>query len=74
MDWTDDTRIVGLSDFVKDETLLLTLNGESFSGKWDYVIRNNQFIINISQVPEPAACAAVFGVLALALAAYRRRK
>ena len=74
MDWTDETKVVGLSEFVKDETLFLSLNGENFSGEWDYVIENNQFIINFAQVPEPAACAAVFGILALAIAAYRRRK
>ncbi len=30
--------------------------------------------IYIAPIPEPATCAAIFGALALALAAYRRRK
>ena len=74
MDWTDETKVVGLSEFVKDETLFLSLNGEKFSGEWDYAIDNNKFIINISQVPEPAAYAITFGILAFVLAARRRRK
>ena len=44
--------------------------------KWDLVaLENEQYkLTNFREIPEPAACAAIFGALALALAAYRRRK
>ena len=69
----DDSRIAGLNNFVKDETLSLTVNGEKFNGAWDYAIKGNDLSISIN-VPEPATYAAIFGALALAFAAYRRRK
>ena len=69
----DDSRIAGLNNFVKDETLFLTVNGEKFNGAWDYAIKANELSISIN-VPEPATYAAIFGALALAFAAYRRRK
>lgn len=69
----DDSRIAGLNNFVKDETLFLTVNGEKFNGAWDYAIKGNELSISIN-VPEPATYAAIFGALALAFAAYRRRK
>ena len=55
------------------ENFLLSLNGELFDGEWDYYMEGNSFEIRM-QVPEPAACAAILGALALAFAAYRRRK
>ena len=69
----DDSRIAGLNNFVKDETLFLTVNGEKFNGAWDYAIKGNELSISIN-VPEPATYAAIFGALVLAFAAYRRRK
>ena len=69
----DDSCIAGLNNFVKDETLFLTVNGEKFNGAWDYAIKANELSISIN-VPEPATYAAIFGALALAFAAYRRRK
>ena len=69
----DDSRIAGLNNFVKDETLFLTVNGEKFNGAWDYAVKGNDLSISIN-VPEPATYAAIFGALALAFAAYRRRK
>ena len=69
----DDSRIAGLNNFVKDETLFLTVNGEKFNGAWDYAIKGNELSISIN-VPEPSTYAAIFGALALAFAAYRRRK
>lgn len=73
MSWDTYSVISGLDKLVADETLLLTMNGEDYEGGWNYFIENNKLIIGL-QVPEPAACAAIFGALALALAAYRRRK
>lgn len=69
----DDSRIAGLNNFVKDETLFLTVNGEKFNGAWDYAIKGNELSISIN-VPEPATYAAIFGALALGFVAYRRRK
>lgn len=69
----DDSVISGLGDLIKDKTLLLTVNGEKFNGAWDYAVKGNELSISIN-VPEPATCAAIFGALALAFAAYRRRK
>lgn len=50
-------------------------NGEADAAGWslEYVSGEGLYAI-YSQVPEPATCAAVFGVFALAFAAYRRRK
>lgn len=69
----DDSRIAGLNNFVKDETLFLTVNGKKFNGAWNYAVKGNDLSISIN-VPEPATYAAIFGALALAFAAYRRRK
>ena len=74
MSFADDSRITGLEDFVKDKTLFLSLNNKKYDGVWGYAVRDNQFIITVGQIPEPATYAAIFGVLTLAFAAYRRRK
>ena len=73
MSWNENSRISGIDDFIMDETLFLSLNGEAYEGDWIYFIENNKFMIRM-QVPEPATYAAVFGALALAYAACRRRK
>lgn len=72
LEWNADSNIVGLSDFVKDETVFLTLNGENYIGEWEYLIENNQFIITM-QVPEPAAYTAIFGIFAMILAYKKKR-
>lgn len=69
----DDSRIAGLNNFVKDETLFLTVNGKKFNGAWNYAVKGNDLSISIN-VPEPATYAAIFGALALGFVAYRRRK
>lgn len=69
----DDSRIAGLNNFVKDETLFLTVNGEKFNGAWNYAVKGNDLSISIN-VPEPATYTAIFGALALGFVAYRRRK
>ena len=73
LEWNADSKVVGLSEFVKDETLFLTLNGEDYIGEWDYLIENNQFIITMGQVPEPAVNALIFGLIA-AFFVYKKRK
>ena len=69
-----DSVLAGLSELVKDNTLLLTVNGESFAGAWDYVINGNSLSISISNIPEPTTFAAIFGGLAILLAFAKRRR
>lgn len=71
--FADDSRISGLSDFVKDKTLFLTVNGEKFSGAWEYALKSGGLYISLN-IPEPATYAAIFGLLALGFAAWRKRK
>ncbi len=40
----------------------------------NFTIEDNQLFVSFTAVPEPATIAGIFGVLALAFAAYRRRK
>lgn len=68
-----DANVAGVSNFVKDKTLLLTINGESYTGEWDYTVDGDSLKISLN-IPEPATYAAIFGAAALAFAAYRRRK
>ena len=72
MSWNENSLISGLNDFIIDETLFLSVNGEAYEGDWNYFIENNNFIISM-QVPEPAVCAVILGALALAFAAHRRK-
>ena len=69
----DSSTISGLDELMGGENFLLSLNGELFDGEWDYYMEGNSFEIRM-QVPEPATYAAIFGALALAYAARRRRK
>ena len=69
-----DSVLAGLSELVKDKTLLLTINGESFAGAWDYVINGNSLSISISNIPEPATMAFLLGFLAILLAFVKRRR
>ena len=73
-DWENGGNFEVIGDFVKDESIFLSLNGEKFNGDWNYNIDNNKFIINISQVPEPAAYAAIFGALALFISIRRGKR
>ncbi|WYJ07607.1 pentapeptide repeat-containing protein [Opitutia bacterium KCR 482] len=68
----DDSLISGFNNFVKDESLILTINGEKYDGAWDYIVKGSGLYISVN-VPEPATYAAVFGAIALAFAAWRRR-
>ena len=69
----ESSRIAGLNDLIKNETFLLTINGEKFNGAWDYTIQSHVLLISLT-VPEPATVAAILGVLALGFAVYRRRR
>ncbi len=70
----DDSKVSNLKDLKPDESLYLTIKGETFNGYWTCVINENKFSILATQVPEPATVAAIFGALALGLAICRRRK
>ena len=71
--WNTTEQALDIDNLKKDETFILSLNGEDFNGEWDYFIENNSLMISM-QIPEPSTYAAIFGALAIAFAAYRRRK
>lgn len=53
----------------------IQVNGVEFTGDWDPIIDSSGISLSFqSVVPEPSTYAAIFGALALAFAAYRRRK
>lgn len=54
--------------------IYFTNNGEELNGDWDLFVKGKWLVVSYTAVPEPAAYAAIFGALALAFAAYRRRK
>ena len=54
--------------------IYFTNNGEDFNGDWDLFVKGKWLVVSYTAVPEPATYAAIFGALALAFAAYRRRK
>ena len=58
----------GFSDIISDDIEIRNLNGYTGDPKWV----GNNLMLTIS-VPEPYEAAAVIGIIALALAAYRRR-
>lgn len=54
--------------------IYFTNNGEDFNGDWYFFEKGKWLVVSYTAVPEPATYAAIFGALALAFAAYRRRK
>ena len=73
LSYADGSAISGLDSFIKNKTLLLTVNGKTFNENWEYTIENNQMLIT-ANVPEPSFFAAILAVLVLGFAAYRRRR
>ena len=51
-----------------------TNDGEDFNGDWYFFEKGKWLVVSYTAIPEPAACAAIFGALALAFAVRRRRK
>ena len=49
-------------------------NGDDFIGDWAFLTKGKWLVVSYTAIPEPAVCAAILGVLALAFAAHRRRK
>ena len=71
----DDSYVLGLDTLPKDN-IILNVNGTAYdSSKWgiNFDPTTGNLDINVN-VPEPATCAVIFGVLALGLVVYRRRK
>ena len=60
----------GFSSDANDDFIAQNLLGALANFAWD----GNMLTVSFSQVPEPAAAAALLGALALGLAAWRRRK
>lgn len=54
--------------------IYFTNNGEDFTGDWYFFEKGKWLVVSYTAIPEPAACAAIFGALALAFAVRRRRK
>lgn len=54
--------------------IYFTNNGEDFNGDWDLFVKGKWLVVSYTAIPEPATYAAIFGALALAFAAYRKRK
>ena len=56
------------------EDVYFTNNGEELNGDWYFFEKGKWLVVSYTAVPEPAVCAAILGVLALAFAWCRRRK
>ena len=56
------------------EDVYFTNNGEELNGDWYFFEKGKWLVVSYTAVPEPAACAAIFGALVLAFAVCRRRK
>ena len=69
------SQVIG-TDSLKKENVILNINGEAYdSEKWGFDFDPSTGSLNINvNVPEPATYAAIFGALALAVVAYRRRR
>lgn len=63
-----------ISGLYENGGIYFTNNGEDFNGDWDFFEKGNWLVVSYTAVPEPAACAAIFGALVLAFAVCRRRK
>ena len=71
--FADSSRISGLGDFVPNKTLFLNVNGKKFSGAWSYALKSDGLYISLN-IPEPAAYAVVFGLLAMGVVVRRNLK
>ena len=69
------SQVLG-TDSLKKENVVLNVNGEEYdSSKWTFDFDSSTGALNINvNVPEPAEWAMILGVIAIAFAAYRRRK
>ena len=71
--WEDGAEVSSLYNLIKGTTIRLLVDGIDYDLSWDFIVADNKLTISMA-IPEPAEYAAVFGALALLLAAYRRSK
>ncbi len=72
---TLDEMYNDILELCEREDVYFTNNGEEFNGHWEFFVEKGKWlVVSYTAVPEPATYAAIFGALALAFAAYRRRK
>ncbi len=74
MNWSEDSVVEGVDNFEINKDILFSVNGKLRTDYWSYLIENNQLLINVSAVSEPAEWAAILGGIALGFAVYRKRK
>ncbi|MBE6414494.1 MAG: PEP-CTERM sorting domain-containing protein [Verrucomicrobiaceae bacterium] len=74
--WEDDVLKITSMTQSEIEALSFKLNGTKMILGTDYMVEATEggFYINTVAVPEPAQWAMIFGVIALGMVAYRRRK
>ena len=75
LEWSDGAIIDELlAQTVENAHIFLWINGKQYTGEWDAQINGNSFGIAFTAIPEPSTYAMIFGAIALAFVAYRRRK
>ena len=62
---------IGCDSLIKDGNIKLFVDGQAYSGEWNFVADASGLSVS---VPEPSTYAAVFGALALAFVIYRKRR
>ena len=67
-------QIATLQNMIKNENLFLTLNGEEFTGDWNFTVDGSGASVEITSVPEPAMYAAILGMAVLVFVMRRGRK
>lgn len=77
--YADDTSTLNeiyndILELCEREDVYFTNNGEELNGDWYFFEKGKWLVVSYTAVPEPAACAAIFGALVLAFAVCRRRK
>ena len=71
---TLDEMYNDILELCEREDVYFTNNGEELNGDWYFFEKGKWLVVSYTAIPEPAVCAAILGVLALAFAAHRRRK
>ena len=73
---TDYRLLIGFgtatSDYDESDFMITNLDGSKYASNFD--LRDDGLYLKLDVIPEPAAVCSIFGVVALALAAYGRRR
>ena len=73
---TDYRLLIGFgtatSDYDESDFMITNLDGSKYASDFD--LRDDGLYLKLDVIPEPAAVCSIFGVVALALAAYGRRR